>query len=78
MLFSLLCTQPFSFWKDHNRNAATLFFCVIPAMTPNIEYIKIRLEKFHLITTLFFCVIPDMAPNIEYIKIRLEKFHLIM
>ena len=47
MLFSLLNNQPFCFWRDRNGNAAALFFCVIPAIAPNIEYIKIRLEKFN-------------------------------
>ena len=48
MLFSLLNNQPFCFWRNRNGNAAALFFCVIPAIAPNIEYIKIRLEKFNL------------------------------
>ena len=49
MLFPLLFTQPFCFWKDHSRNAATLLFFVIPAIAPYIEYIKLRVENFHLI-----------------------------
>ena len=48
MLFSLTFTQPFCFYKDRNGNAATLLFCVIPAITPYIEFIKIRGESFHL------------------------------
>ena len=49
MLFSLFCTQLFCFWSDHNENAATLVFCVIPAIAPYIEYIKIWVENFHLL-----------------------------
>ena len=37
------------FWRDHNGNAtATLLFCVIPTIAPYIDYIKIRVENFHL------------------------------
>ena len=49
MLFSLLFTQLFCFWRDHNGNEGTLLFCVIPAIAPYIEYIKIRVENFHLL-----------------------------
>ena len=41
--------QPFRLWRGHNEIAATLPFCVISAIAPYIEYIKIRLETFHLI-----------------------------
>ena len=46
MLFSLLFTQLFNFRRDRNRNAATLLFCVIPVLTPCIEYIEIWVESF--------------------------------
>ena len=46
MLFSLLFTQLLNFRRDHNRNAATLLFCVIPVLTPCIEYIEIWVESF--------------------------------
>ena len=37
------------FLRDHNGDAATLLFCVTPAIVPYyIEYIKIRVEKFYL------------------------------
>ena len=46
ILFSLLFTQPFNFRRDRNRNAATLLFCVIPVLTPCIEYIEIWVDNF--------------------------------
>ena len=39
----------FCFWRDHNGNKAALLFCVIPAISPYIEYIKIRVENSHLL-----------------------------
>ena len=36
------------FMKDHNGNAATLLFCVIPAIATYIEYIQIWVENVHL------------------------------
>ena len=38
----------FFFWGGHSGNAATLLFCVILAFAPYMEYIKIRVENFHL------------------------------
>ena len=49
MLFSLLFTQLFCIWRVHNGNEATLLFCVIHAIAPYIEYVKIRVENFHLL-----------------------------
>ena len=39
MLFSVFVTRPFCLWKDHNGNAATLVFCVIPAIEPYQVYL---------------------------------------
>ena len=49
MLFLLLFTQLFYFWRDLNENAAGLIFYVIPTIAPYIEYIKIWVENSHLI-----------------------------
>ena len=49
MLFSHFFTRLFCSWRNHNGNEATLLFCVIPAIAPYIEYIKIRVENFHLL-----------------------------
>ena len=37
------------FLRDHIVKEATLLFCVIPTIAPYIEYIKIPVEKFHLL-----------------------------
>ena len=49
MLFSLFFTQIFCFWSNHNGNAATLFFCVIPAVAAYIEYIKVWVGNLYLL-----------------------------
>ena len=48
MLFRLLFTQLFCYPTilNHNGNEAILFFCIIPAISPNVEYIKIQVESF--------------------------------
>ena len=46
MLFSLLFAQLFCY---RIGNASALIVCVMPAITPYIEYIKIWVENFHLI-----------------------------
>ena len=38
----------FYFLQEFNGNGATLPFCVIPVIAPYIEYIKTRVENFHL------------------------------
>ena len=43
---SLYPTIPF--WRDRNRDAATLLFCVITAIARYTEYIETRVENFHL------------------------------
>ena len=48
MLFSLLFTQPFCFRIDYNGNAATLLVFSVTTIAPYIEYIKFRVENFHL------------------------------
>ena len=65
MLFSLLLNQPFCFWRNHNENAAASFFCVIPANAPYIVYIKIWVEKFHLLIYVNYKT---------YVKAMLYKF----
>ena len=65
MLFSLLFGQLFCFWRDYHGNAAKLVFCVILAIVLYIEYIKIRVQNFHLII---------YANYKTYAKARLCKF----